>query len=93
MSMEPEPDEMSSDEAACEAAQTAVISAIKNGESTFIDGVISPVSVALSARLGTTEFDMNSWWVETPQSWVCPACGRVLILRQTKKRLSSETIQ
>lgn len=76
MSMEPEPDKIAPYESLFEAGRTAVISAIQNGESTLIDGVMSPVSVALSIRLGAKEFDMNSWWVETPQSWVCPACGR-----------------
>jgi rubredoxin len=76
INMEFEPDEIESYGAACEEAQAAVISAIANGELSFIDGVMSPISLALSARLGTTKFDMNSWWVETPQNWKCPACGR-----------------
>lgn len=59
-----------------EEAMDAVISAIKCGELTFIDGVMSPLSFRISARLGATEFDMNSWWIETPQDWICPACGR-----------------
>lgn len=59
-----------------EDAQKAVISAIKNGELTLIDGVMSPLSFRISTRLGATGFDMNSWWVETAQDWVCSACGR-----------------
>lgn len=74
--MEFEENVNSSYEAACEKAQMAIISLIISGELTSIDGVMSPVSVALSARLGSNEFDINSWWVKTPQEWICPACGR-----------------
>lgn len=56
--------------------QAALVAAIKNGTVFLLDGVISPVSRAIANRLGTTQFDMNSWWVETPTYWECPACGR-----------------
>lgn len=76
MGMEEQPNEIASDEAACKVAQAAVIAAIRNGELTSMDGVMSPISLALVSRLSTMEFDMNSWWVETPQNYTCPACGR-----------------
>ncbi len=60
----------------CEVAQASVITALKNGELTSIDGVMSPLSIALTIRLGSTIFDMNSWWVASPQGYTCPACGR-----------------
>jgi rubredoxin len=96
MNMEHESDEITSYVVACEAAQAAVISSLRNGESILIDGVMSPISVALSARLAATEFDMNSWWVATPQSWVCPACGRekIDIARlNTKKEIMCHLVE
>ncbi len=56
--------------------QAALIAAIQNGTLSLLDGVMSPISQAIANRLGTTNFDMNSWWVETPTYWLCPACGR-----------------
>ena len=53
-----------------------IVTRIAAGHLTQFDGVMSATSVAIQDRLGTTEFDMNSWWTKTPQSWVCPACGR-----------------
>jgi rubredoxin len=53
-----------------------IVTRIATGNLTLFDGVMSPMSLAIQVRLGTTEFDMNSWWIKTPQSWVCPACGR-----------------
>lgn len=76
MGTEEAPNEIASDEKACELAQTTLIAAIEKGTFTWMDGVMSPISMALSARLGSTEFDMNSWWVSTPQNYTCPACGR-----------------
>lgn len=76
MSKEPQFEGLASNLLASEEAQDAVISAIRNGQITQIDGVMSPISVALSSRLDSTLFDMNSWWVKTPQNWICPACGR-----------------
>lgn len=76
MGMEKEPDEITSDEKACELARTEFIAAIRMGVFTWMDGWMSPISLALSTRLGSMEFDMNSWWVETPQNYTCPACGR-----------------
>jgi rubredoxin len=54
----------------------ALVAAIAAGEVTIIDGVMSPVSVAISRQLGATLFDMDSWWIRTPQDWMCPGCGR-----------------
>lgn len=71
--METNPDDY---EAACKAARTAVIAALGKGELTSLDGVMSPLSTALTVRLGSMRFDMNSWWVKTPQNYLCPACGR-----------------
>jgi len=56
--------------------QDALINAIENGTLTWLDGVMSPISKALVLKLKSTEFDMNSWWVESPTSWVCSGCGR-----------------
>ncbi|KAF0843135.1 hypothetical protein FNL37_0553 [Methylovorus glucosotrophus] len=56
--------------------QAALIKAIKDGTVSLLDGVMSPVSRSIANRLGTAQFDMNSWWVETPTKWECPACGR-----------------
>jgi len=53
-----------------------IVTRIATGDLTQFDGVMSPMSLAIQVRLGTTEFDMNSWWIKTPQSWICPACGR-----------------
>lgn len=96
MLMESDSDKSTSYEEVSEAAREDFISAIKNGDLTFLDGVVSPVSVALSTRLGTTEFDMNSWWVETPQNWVCPACGRGkmdLARLNTKKEIMCHLVE
>lgn len=54
----------------------AILAGVERGEINNIDGVMSPTSKAIAERLGTTEFDMNAWWVEAPQDWICPACGR-----------------
>lgn len=59
-----------------ERRKLAILAGVESGEIDNIDGVISPTSKAIAERLGTTEFDMNSWWIETPQNWTCPACGR-----------------
>lgn len=59
-----------------ERRKLAVVASVESGEVDSIDGVMSPTSKAIAERLGATEFDMNSWWLETPQSWTCPACGR-----------------
>lgn len=56
--------------------KVALIEAIENGILDSLDGVMSPVSQSLAERLGTAQFDMNSWWVETPTYWTCPGCGR-----------------
>lgn len=53
-----------------------IVTQITTGHLTHFDGVMSPISLAIQERLGTKEFDMNSWWVKTPQEWICPACGR-----------------
>lgn len=53
-----------------------LVAAITAGQVTNIDGVMSPVSVVISRQLGTTRFDMDSWWIMTPQDWICPGCGR-----------------
>jgi rubredoxin len=54
----------------------ALVEAIATGVVTDIDGVMSPVSVAISRQLGATRFDMDSWWITTPHDWICPGCGR-----------------
>lgn len=59
-----------------ERRRLAILAGVESGEVDNIDGVMSPTSKAIAERLGTTEFDMNSWWIETPQNWSCPACGR-----------------
>ena len=69
-------DEIATYEESLEAARASIINAIISGELTSIDGIMSTVSVALTVRLGSTKFDMNSWWVGTPQNYICPACGR-----------------
>ncbi len=56
--------------------RAALIGAIENGSLDSLDGVMSPVSQSLAERLGTQQFDMNSWWVATPTYWICPGCGR-----------------
>ena len=56
--------------------KTALIEAIENGLLDSLDGVMSPVSQSIAKRLGAEQFDMNSWWVETPTHWICPGCGR-----------------
>ena len=52
------------------------VTRIASGDLPQFDGVMSPMSLAIQVKLGTKEFDMNSWWIKTPQSWICPACGR-----------------
>jgi rubredoxin len=59
-----------------ERRKLAIVASVESGEVDSIDGVMSPSSRAIAERLGTTNFDMNSWWLETPQTWTCPACGR-----------------
>lgn len=53
-----------------------IVTRIASGELRFLDGIMSPVSVEISARLSAAKSDMNSWWVKTAQDWACPACGR-----------------
>ena len=74
--MEIDPFENSTEDLACEVNQERVLAEVASGELTSIDGIASPNSLMLVSRLGATTFDMNSWWVKTPQDWVCPACGR-----------------
>lgn len=64
-----------------------IVTQIATGHITLFDGVMSPMSFAIQERLGTKEFDMNSWWVKTPQEWICPACDRAKldIARVNKK--------
>lgn len=59
-----------------ERRKSAILAGVESGQISLIDGVMSPISKAIAEKLETTEFDMNSWWVETPQNWICPACGR-----------------
>lgn len=59
-----------------ERRRLSILAGVESGDVDNIDGVMSPTSRAIAERLGTTEFDMNSWWIQTPQDWTCPACGR-----------------
>lgn len=59
-----------------ERRKLALIAGVESGLIDSIDGVMSPISRAIAERLGTCNFDMNSWWLETPHAWKCPACGR-----------------
>lgn len=64
------------DELGIDENDQALADAIATGWVTLIDGVMSPMSVKISEHFGTNRFDMDAWWVRTPQDWVCPACGR-----------------
>lgn len=52
-----------------------LIEAIERGGA-ILDGAMSPQTQMLLHQFGVSHVDMTIWWVRTPQSWSCPACGR-----------------
>lgn len=57
-------------------ALAALVESIRAGDVTSLDGAESPLSKRIAAHHGAAEFEMNSNWVGTPQTWECPCCAR-----------------
>jgi rubredoxin len=53
----------------------ALLRTIEIGNS-VLDGVMSPLTMALVRGFGCTGVDMDILWAYTPTSWKCPACQR-----------------
>lgn len=64
-----------------------LVASVKHGEIVSIDGIDSPLSLRILAHHGEHEFEMNSHWIASSQTWVCPCCERskYLISRLGKK--------
>lgn len=61
---------------------------VNSGFVTAIDGVDSPTSREMRAHHSASDFEMNSNWMKSSQSWTCPCCSRskFQISRLGKKR-------
>lgn len=41
-----------------------------------LDGPHTPLTLEIGARLQAEGYNLNRWWVLTPQDWSCPCCSR-----------------
>lgn len=59
-----------------EQALDALVASINAGEISSLDGIDSPLSKKIKTHHQLAVFEMNSNWIGSPQSWVCPCCSR-----------------
>lgn len=57
-------------------ALAILIASVNAGEFTGLDGVNSPLSKQIKAHHQCDDFEMNSNWICSSQSWICPCCNR-----------------
>ena len=57
-------------------ATALALEGINDGSILCLDGVGSPLSIAIQKQHGPALFEMNRDWVETAQDWTCPCCNR-----------------
>lgn len=64
------------DQALAQKALDMLVESVKTGELTCIDGIDSPLSRKIKAYHKKDEFEMNSHWIGSSQTWGCPCCER-----------------
>jgi len=64
-----------------------LVDSVSAGEILSLDGVDSPLSQRIKAHHQLPDFEMNSHWIGSAQTWTCPCCARskFLIARVGRK--------
>ncbi|MEO8390725.1 hypothetical protein [Polaromonas sp.] len=57
-------------------ALALLVESVNIGEVSCLDGVNSPVSLAIKRHHKVDDFEMNSNWIGSSQDWFCPCCNR-----------------
>lgn len=70
------PDTVEEAQSQRQEALAILVASVNAGEVSCLDGVNSPMSLAIKKHHRVDDFEMNSNWIGSAQDWFCPCCNR-----------------
>lgn len=70
------PDDFEETQSQRQVALALLVESVNAGEVSCLDGVNSPMSLAIKKHHKVDDFEMNSNWIGSAQDWFCPCCNR-----------------